>query len=48
MPSDSCPSVLSVCMSVLSVTLIGVLWPKVEWIKMKRGMEVGSAPATLC
>jgi len=40
--------VLSICLSVLSVSNVGALWPNGWWIKMKLGMQVASALATLC
>ena len=43
-----CLSCLYVCLSVcLSVCDVGVLWPNGGWIKMKLGMPVASALATL-
>jgi len=43
MLSDRCPVYLSVCLSVLSVTLV-YCGQTVGWIKMKVGMQVGLGP----
>ena len=40
-------SVLSVCLIVSDVG-VGYCGQTVGWIKMRRGIEVGLAPATLC
>ena len=46
MLSDHC---LSVCLSCLSQSVtLAYCDPTVRWIKMKLGIEVASAPATLC
>jgi len=43
MLSDRCPVCLSVCLSVLSVTLV-YCCQTVGWIKMKFGLQVGLGP----
>ena len=44
MLSDSCPVCLSVCLSVLSVTLV-YYGQTVGWINIKLGMLVGLDPS---